>query len=157
MEMILKRIANGDADFYIGGKENPYLKRWYLYRSLEEGSVYLHQMLRDDDDRALHDHPWDFFSFLLAGGYREHTSTGIVERRVPVLGGRPDIVFRQAKHAHRLELFRDLKGNIIPAWTIVFTGPKIREWGFHCPQGWVHWSDFVDATDTGNVGKGCAQ
>ena len=33
--------------------------------------MYLHLFLRDDDDRALHDHPWDNASFLLTEGYVE--------------------------------------------------------------------------------------
>jgi hypothetical protein len=36
------------------------------------------------------------------------------------------------------------------------TGPKVREWGFLCPNGWRHWTDFLDADNPGQPGRGCA-
>jgi hypothetical protein len=42
-----------------------------------------------------------------------------------------------------------------PCWTVFITGPIVREWGFHCPKGWVHWREFTDARDSGSIGKGC--
>ena len=55
---------------------------------------------------------------------------------------------RSAEYAHRLILISNV------AWTIFITGSVKRQWGFHCPKGWVHWKDFTD--ETGNqVGKGC--
>ena len=57
---------------------------------------------------------------------------------------------REAEAAHRLE--------VIPggrAVSLFITGPTVREWGFHCPKGWVLWSLFVDDKDTGKVGQGC--
>jgi len=31
------------------------------------------------------------------------------------------------------------------AWTLVYTGPKYREWGFHDIElGWVHWRKYRD-------------
>lgn len=44
-------------DFYIGGNANPYLLRWWVIPRNRFFNVYLHKFLRDDDDRALHDHP----------------------------------------------------------------------------------------------------
>ena len=61
-----------------------------------------------------------------------------------------DWQLRNAKSAHRIVL------NACPCMTLFLTGPKIREWGFHCPEkGWVHWRDFCDPADHGKVGKGC--
>ena len=148
-----------EPDFYIGGKENPYMKRWYLHPRNDEGNVYLNHILRDDEDRALHDHPWPFSSFLLAGGYREHFIDGtFIERRVAKFAApMPDFIFREATHAHRIELFKNIDGTSIPAWTLVLTGPKIRDWGFHCKNGWIPWQEFCDPVDTGNIGKGCPE
>ena len=68
-----------------------------------------------------------------------------------------DIVHREATQAHRVVLFRDDNGKPQDAWTLFTTGPKIREWGFHCPKGWIHWTKFTDSRDSGAVGKGCDQ
>ena len=39
------------------------------------------RFLRSDDDRALHTHPWlANFSWLLRGGYREHSPEGFIYR-----------------------------------------------------------------------------
>lgn len=154
MSKLVKRLVRPfwrEPDFHIGGKENPYLLRWYLTeRHPERHKIYLHKFLRDDDDRALHDHPANSVSIILRGGYLEHLPGGVVKRRYPGM-----VVFRKAEQAHRIELFRDKRGNVIPARTIFIFGPKVREWGFHCPQGWRHWSEFVSEVDSGNVGKGC--
>jgi hypothetical protein len=33
----------------------------------------------------------------------------------------------------------------------------VRDWGFHCPQGWVPWRKFVAADNPGAVGRGCGE
>ncbi|MBP3955459.1 hypothetical protein J8F10_09210 [Gemmata sp. G18] len=151
VERVAKRLVRPfyrEPDFYIGGRDNPYLLRWWVIPRNRLFNIYLHKFLRDDDDRALHDHPWISLSVILKGGYIEHTTDGVSVR---FAGG---IVFRRATHAHRLELLRE-DGRAVPAWTLFITGPKIREWGFHCPQGWRHWREFTSEVDSGNVGKGC--
>lgn len=148
---MLFRIKMREPDFYVGGKENPYLRRWWLTsRVPEKSKVYLHHFLRDDEDRALHDHPSKSISLILWRGYIEHLPNGIKKRRYP-----GQLIFRTAEQPHRIELFKDKNGKPKTAWTVFYFGPKIREWGFHCPKGWVPWYDFVDANDTGSVGKGC--
>ena len=132
-------------DFVIGPVDDPYLLRWYLIPRNRWFNVYLHQFLHDDDDRALHDHPWVNVSVLLRGRYREVLAEGRVRLRRPWCP-----VFRRATTAHRVELIDG------PVWTLFLTGPTVREWGFHCPQGWVHWRRFVKTRDGGNErGEGC--
>lgn len=143
-------------DFCIGGREDPYLRRWWLIPRNSFFNIYLHQILRDDDDRALHDHPWVNISVLLSGGYWEIIPNKLIWRKAG------SIVFRRAKQAHRLQLERnfDSSGRVTgvkPAWSLFLTGPRIREWGFHCPKGWVHWKDFTAGPDSSLVGKGCDQ
>lgn len=29
--------------------------------------------------------------------------------------------------------------------TLALMGPKVREWGFHSPDGWIHWKDYYTA------------
>ena len=77
--------------------------------------------------------------------YIEHTPEGVFERKAG------DVIARKASDAHRLEIPEGGR-----AVSIFMTGPVMREWGFHCPQGWRHWREFVDARDTGQIGKGCA-
>lgn len=147
----LKTLLSGKPHFYIGGTERPYMLRWFLIPRNSFLNIYLHKFMRDDDDRALHDHPWWFFSLMIAGRYTEHVDDWCFHRRAP------SIAFRRAEHRHRVELPKDKSGRPIPCWTIVITGPKSRTWGFWCPKGFVPWFDFVDQSDHGNVGKGCGE
>lgn len=144
-----------EPDFIVGSKDNPYLLRWYLIPQNPFFNIYLHKFLRDDDDRACHNHPWRSLSFS-SGDYLELITPPsgwedryIIKRR----SFRP--VFREATHTHRIILFRDKERKSIGFWTLFLTGPRIQEWGFFCPKGFVHWRDFCDVTDHGNVGRGC--
>lgn len=142
-------------DELIGGNERPYIKRWHIARKsripglsklLE--NVYLHNVVRSDDDRALHDHPWWNISIVLWGGYYEHmpvipdmyaTDRGNWRETKRKWRGMGSIVFRRADAAHRLEIG---KAATVPCWTLFITGRKSREWGFYCPTGWRHWTEF---------------
>lgn len=121
-----------------------YLYRWYVIPRNRFLNIYLHKFIASDDDRALHDHPWLSVSFLLKGEMIEHLLSQ--KRHVPVFIP----VFRLAKHAHRLEVVKS------PVWTVFITGPNIRQWGFLCPKGWVHWSKFTDSSGN-SVGVGCGE
>ena len=140
-------IQGRTPDRVIGGRDDPYMLRWHITRN-HFCSAYIHLFLRSDDDRALHDHPWWNCSLLLENEYTEHTiSAGGVHHRVIRKAG--DWKFRGARSAHRIELHAG------PCKTLFITGPRIREWGFHCPQGWRHWRDFTAGPNGETIGKGC--
>lgn len=136
-------------DFVIGDPARPYLLRWWLLPRNRLFNVYLHWILRSDDDRALHDHPWMNVSYLLRGGYVEHriAAGGVHHARVRQQGS---IIMRRARVAHRLELVGH-----DACWTLFITGPTVRAWGFHCPAGWRPWQIFTSHEDKGQVGRGC--
>lgn len=200
--------ARRPPDFVVGGMDNPYLLRWYVtpWRrwfldpatgKTREGltgwrrwaaavtsrlpNLYLHVFLRPDDDRALHDHPWAWVSWLLSGTYIEHTigAGGIRHQRTRQAGS---LRAAFARGAHRVDLqalpvdgpyprglhfavFAVLDCGLIshlhhrPAMTLFLTGIRTRNWGFHCPEaGWVPWEKFTDPATAGStVGRGCDQ
>lgn len=134
----------------IGGEADPYLRRWYLIPRNPIANVYLHQFLRSDDDRALHDHPWVNVSLLLDGHYVEIVGTrgGTTVARYREAG---DVVARGPRAAHRVVL---REGEAV--WTLFVTGPRLRAWGFWCPAiGWVHQRDFLAGPRGETVGRGC--
>lgn len=135
------------ADFIIGKEDSPYLLRWWIIPRNRWFNIYLHKIVRSDDDRALHDHPWWNCSIILKGGYQEVMPSKI-RWRAP-----GSITFRPAKAAHRLILHGHC------CWSLFITGPKFREWGFHCPNGWRPWQVFVSTDDgpgnPGRAGRGC--
>ncbi|HOU64470.1 MAG TPA: hypothetical protein PK861_00360 [Thermomonas sp.] len=163
-DCIIARITRRPPDFVIGGQERPYLRRWFVIPRNRFFNVYLHQFLRSDDDRALHDHPWLFnASWLLRGAYREHTikAGGLSVRTLRQAGA---FKFRWGAAPHRVELLTvadyvtTQPENLTPlrCWTIFITGPRVRQWGFYCMErGWIHWERFTAPNDKGAVGPGC--
>ncbi len=143
-------INSRQPDFRIGqdtpGGFDCYMERWYILPRNPRTNVYLHRILRSDDDRALHDHPWHNTSLVLLGGYREHTPDGVFERQPG------DIVHRAPTDRHRLEIDE-------PAVSLFLTGAKVRDWGFWCDGGdrFVPWQEFCDPADRGGVGRGCGE
>lgn len=94
----------------------PYLIRWRA--EMPWFSVRLHHWLAPDDDRAPHDHPWGFTTFVLKGGYTDASPGGDQHLRAPAVRR------RSAEHQHTV--YPDAGG----AWTVIVTGPKVRSWGF---------------------------
>lgn len=127
----------------------PYLRRWHIIPRNPWLNLYLHHFIGDDDSRALHDHPWWNLSVIIRGRYWEVTEQGVAKHNAL------SAVFRRPTDAHRIMLDRNPDGTPRPAWTMFLTGPRVREWGFHCPKGWRRWQDFVDPNNPNKVGPGC--
>lgn len=141
-------MASRRPDVFIGGEANCYMRRWFVIPRNRLFNIYLHEFLRSDDDRALHDHPWWNVSILLQGEYTEETiSAGGVHKRTIRKAG--EFKFRRPTFAHRIELHAGA------CRTLFITGPKIRVWGFHCPQGWRRWEEFTKPGASNEVGRGC--
>ena len=155
-----------DADFRIPPDTSvpAYMRRWWRLPRNWAFNVYYHWVLRSDDDRALHDHPWWSLSIVLDGGYYEHEILeGGIHRKTWYGPGK--MRFRRTgRKAHRLELETkqahvdriSIEKKIepialepfemteaLPAATIFITGPVLRRWGFHDgPRGWVDAYDW---------------
>jgi hypothetical protein len=132
---MLRGWREPDMTISPGGK--PYIYRWFVIpRRVVGANVYLHLQVADDTDRALHDHPWDNQSVILAGGYREtfqHVAHDRLLWEPAVRELRPgDVVHRRAEEAHRLELLPGIRYSI----SLFTTGPVIRDWGFWEKDGW---------------------
>ena len=102
-----------------------YLTRWRIIQTPWFG-MYLHLIWRADNDRHLHNHPWNFMSIILRGGYLELTEIG--NRR-----WRPGSMHRMgANHFHAIKsLDRE------PTVTLVFVGKKKQDWGYKTDRGFT--------------------
>lgn len=128
MMSLIKRLPKRSIIDPCSPGSEPMMVRYFLVRTRFIG-VYLHRWLRSDHDRAAHDHPWDFLTFLLSSGYWEHTPHGASWRRRFTLHWRP------AEWRHWVEIPR-------PLWTLVVRFRRRREWGFHTDHGWVQWQAY---------------
>ena len=122
-----------------------YLIRYTLIKT-KEFSLKVHKTIMSDP-ADLHDHPWNYYSFILWGGYYEETSV--------VVGQRKSFNVNTGKHEtapiHKLRWYGPgslLKRNganphrlIIPAGksciTVILTTKKWRNWGFLKNGKWV--------------------
>ncbi|HEX7324322.1 MAG TPA: hypothetical protein VF292_03070 [Rhodanobacteraceae bacterium] len=150
---VARAVRSRRPDFLVGPLDDPYLQRWWLVPRNRVFNVYLHHFRHSDDDRALHDHPWAFCSVLLSGGYREITPIGKSGTQ-QLISWRDEgsVAFCPATHTHRVELIDNRA-----CWTLFITGPRVRNWGFHCPHGWVPWQVFTKPGAEGEIGRGCGE
>lgn len=101
-----------------------YMERYWLIKPSRwlPFSIRLHHILRSDDDRHLHDHPWSYCTIILRGGYTE------IRERSQRWYGPGSVLFRGWKGFHRL---------VVPdgqtTWTLFMMGPYKHRWGFKVP------------------------
>ena len=132
-----------------------YMWRLTLLRLPNGRRLYLHHFVGDDWCKDPHDHPKVFWSIGLKGGYDEdvYEATGYEvssdpnEYSGPVLEPRT-IEWRapwfrrfDATHIHRIRA-----AHTGGAWTLCYTGPVTRQWGFwHLLQRWVPFRIYLNS------------
>lgn len=166
-----------EPDLIIGPVDDPYMHRWMLFPKNRWFNIYLHKIIRSDNDFALHDHPYNNISVVLKGGYDElvpeKSSTTLLARIFRDSEGfqlssyvahhfqppfrqtwRPagSVIFRQAAAAHRLVLplvlsNTDTTPRYATAWSLFIVGRRRREWGFWLKDRWVPHTEFADEVD----------
>lgn len=131
----------------------PYLRRYVITRN-KWFRIFIHEILMSDEDEEMHDHPWDFTTFLLSGGYVEEIPRGnyiskkyrekgmneempLSELKTRTYRPRFSIIRHRAEDFHRIELEK-------PVWTLFFAGNKRRQWGFMTENGWEYYRSFLD-------------
>jgi hypothetical protein len=138
--MILKLLERFDRKRIIMDRQcnEPLLTRYYLFlkeRKHFPFNVFLHKFHKGDPG-DLHDHPWPYFTLILAGGYYEWVPkmwNGCKVGEVRKWRGPGHFRFCSATSYHRIEL----KEGVTP-WTLFMPGPQTREWGFLVRDRWIH-------------------
>ena len=103
--------------------------RWQVARiPFTNINLYLHLINKADEDKHQHDHPWNFISFILKGGYYEKVGSKVRARKPFSLS------YKKATDTHRV---LDLFGK---TYSLVLTFGKRRVWGYQTEEGWV---DFM--------------
>ena len=186
---MIKAIANaicrwcertGRVFYITGGPKGTtvYLARFIVFQS-KYCCLYIHRFMRSDADDP-HDHPWNFFTYVISGGYKEafydrsKTIIGtdtrlakegktyfkdlwdkIINTRLP-----GSIAYRRATDVHQVILDRDYEMSEIKQapFTVCLIGPRLREWGFWPLEDrgscWVDWRTYLNITPNDNRTKG---
>jgi len=122
---------------------SPYMHRYYLMlknRISFPFNLLLHKIVKSDDP-VYHDHPWDFTTIVLKGGYWEHTPEffhGKVVSDRKVWHGPGSIISRGAHEFHWLEL-----DNNQPAVTLFIPKKRKRDWGFLVNNEWILNNEYL--------------
>lgn len=152
--LIFEKIVTDGQAYLLKTHLTPW--KWWPFKR----RLYLHVFVGPDGERVFHDHPFDFTTVVLWGGYDElshvpgggwvETVNGLQE--APSGRLKPDrlrwlsVRHRPALHAHRIVT---LHRRVVV--TLVIRGPKIREWGFWCPPvGYEDKTGFVGRSNVNN-------
>lgn len=120
-------LRHADGSLYMG--------RYALFES-KYLSARVHHIATEDHDDVPHDHPWNFISIVLRGGYVERL--GLLDEAA-IARREGSIAHRKAKDAHRITY-------VAPdTWTLFIYGRFQHDWGFYTPEGWVQWRTFLDS------------
>jgi len=117
--------------------------------------VYIHVFLRSDRD-DLHDHPWNFCTWIARGDYIEERLLGLPSlssdaKTVSTYRSADKNWFikRKATDMHRVILKRSysIEELDVAPMTLCITGPVKREWGFLKDGIWVKWKTYLGLSD----------
>jgi len=123
-------------------EKEPYLVRYYLYNYRPFARIVIHNILRSDID-GLHDHPWAFQTYILSGGYWEHTPEGRFWRDPGYHG------VNAANNFHQLEIDPDADEQ---TWTLFLMGPKEKDWGFMNKDGiWIPHEIYLEERKNNSI------
>ena len=128
-----------------------YMDRWWLFNPYPDTggsgadrprwqlpiSIRIHHIAEPDQDRHLHDHPWNARTVILRGGY--------VEERI----GEPERL-RLAGDTATLNFGEFHRIVFIPpggAYTMFITGPYRGTWGFLVDGAKVRWRKYLGLGD----------
>lgn len=143
--------------------KSPYLIRYILFSS-KYFSIYIHRFLCSDAGFH-HDHPWNFFTWVITKGYVEEklvqdmtTSRGTYveteEKRLP-----NTIAYRKAEDLHRVKIDRtySVEEEKLAPLTVCFIGKRRRVWGFANVDKfnisekdtlvWQNWIDYLNLNE----------
>jgi hypothetical protein len=96
-----------------------FFRRYHLF-STPWFHCWIHHIFRADEDRHLHDHPWNFFGVVLKGGYIEETEKGLCDR-LP-------FSINYGRHTYTHKIAKVLSKKTV---TLFFVGRETYDWGYH--------------------------
>jgi hypothetical protein len=126
-------IRNRDGSLYMG--------RWSVIRERSWCPIAarVHFIASPDDGRALHDHPWNFTTIILEGGYTEEDIYGNTHGR-----STGDMIRHSAQDFHTITELNDPSNG---SWSLFIYGRKRHSWGFLFNDRKVNHWDYAKMRD----------
>lgn len=112
-------------------------------------SIRLHLIRREDQDRHLHDHPWNARTIILRGWYIEERELG---QTIDYLGVLVSTHFEYRHQGDTASLQHGEYHRIheVPCdgvWTMFITGRKRGSWGFKVDGAKVPWREYLGISE----------
>jgi hypothetical protein len=162
VEWLIRRAQRTPYTHITGPDGTMYMERYWLFNPYPANSsgnrpwwqfpisIRLHRIMREDDDRHLHDHPWNARTFILRGYYHE-----IRPYAGPLpMPGLPAPTFdfhaRSAGETMQLrygEYHRIVTVSRDGVWTLFVTGRYQGTWGFLVDGVKVQWRRYLGLED----------
>ncbi len=138
-----------------------HFRRWNLLTT-PWFNIYLHCIYKPDEDKHLHDHPWNFIGIILSGAYIEEVSLINDESFLKTVHAKNlptkkrfrhplDIVNRKDYIPHKILHILTSK----PVWTLNFTSKRTRDWGYIGDNGWINHKDYRKQKNENKLFPGC--
>lgn len=132
--------------------KQPYMMRYIFFKS-KYLSIYFHRFLESDQGNP-HDHPWDFYTFVLKKGYKERLfqkkgDHGTYQEKT-VIRKPGSIAYRPAESVHLVvvDKTRTLEEIEDAPLTMCIMLRRRRVWGFieMFPDGfkWTSWLSYLN-------------
>jgi hypothetical protein len=118
-----------------------HFRRWEILKT-RWFSIYIHGIYEADQDKHLHNHPWDYKSIVLKGSYIEETLTGNNVMR-PL-----KMVTRDGKDYHKI---KELKSKSV--YTLFIVSPVKRIWGYLVDGSWMNHEEYREKKNKGLFGN----
>lgn len=136
-------VKNGEVYMYRWWLFNPYdnetRKRKYPWIPF---SVRVHRIMKPDDDRHLHDHPWNARTVILRGGYIEE----VPDDSPRMFTDNRQQFYRVAGDTHRLrpgQYHRITHVTSRGAYTLFITGKNQPGWSFLVDGKKIPWRVYL--------------
>lgn len=159
---------------HLPSTDNPiYMERYWLFNPYPVSSkdrprfqfpwsIRLHWIKREDQDRAMHDHPWNARTIILKGGYQEKrllsSDDPLAKAALGQVIDHPEMGSFDWSRAESTQHFNRIPGDTATlkhneyhqithvlegTWTMFITGPWLGDWGFLVDGKKVWWRTYL--------------
>jgi hypothetical protein len=107
-----------------------HFRRWEILKT-PWFSIWIHGIYAPDEDKHLHNHPWDFKSIVLKGNYIEETENGYIIQHPGKYNSRNGEDFHKIK-----QLISE------SVYTLFISTPVKRDWGYKVDGAFIKHDEY---------------
>ena len=148
-DWLIRRSQRTPYFHLIKGGET-YMRRWWLFNPYDNEtrqtrwrwcpiSIRVHHIMKPDEDRHLHDHPWNARTIVLKGYYFEETPKRFKTLAKRGSGDTARIGYGQFHRIHTVS-----RGGV---YTLFISGKYRGSWGFLVGGQKVPWREYLGIKD----------